>query len=606
MRNFYRTLLVVVEATICWAALPPAVGAQGESPPALSISKIGAEFGQLIEGLDSPCYDTRELAAQRLEQMVATPAYGNFLAEKFHQLAVRPDISYEVRRRISPWRTRLPAVISARPPSVSAEEIDRLVRLLDDDAFSVRVGAGERLQWLAGDQRLAGMIMALLKDRLTSGDLSGEALRRLDEAWDVAWGMWLNSEAAKGLLPAASDRQISGWIEDLLRPMTQPRGQFSPGSVADRAAVRRHQIARHELLGALARDQDALRIRAALQSTIESRSSEAAREKAAADLRELTDLLRPSMVAEIWRGHQQITEQHLVIGVPQMSPLSLRPSHFDAITETIAHCVSGNTLSPGDYPVGIAFPMPRAHGEGLFFLVNLSTPRRQIAYTYYAKTDARARLAAISRRTLDHFLATKRVLRDDEVAMLGQLDLDEVSRFASRYFMQIEDKAADDELDLEGDAPIGHVTGKVSLFGAICEQLAMGGTHEAAPGLLEAMRKKRFLPVTAQCPYQLPWIAALAIAQRDPWPEADAWLAEVSTSREPLVTGQPQRPELGATAAALLLKHHGANLREFGLQPEVELKINGRLGGVLGYRYSSAEDPRRVREWWSRKKKDEG
>ena len=51
------------------------------------------------------------------------------------------------------------------------------------------------------------------------------------------------------------------------------------------------------------------------------------------------------------------------------------------------------------------------------------------------KTDPAARLAKLSRRTLDRFLAEKRLLNDSELGMLGQLDAREVSRFASRYFL---------------------------------------------------------------------------------------------------------------------------------------------------------------------------
>jgi hypothetical protein len=610
MGIFRRTLFAVIEAA-CLAAIPfsgsgaepnssvPAQPGLTSSVPArpgnsLSPSKQPtlAEVPQLIAELDSAFYDTRQQAARRMEQLVASPEFRTLLAEKLHQLAVRPDTSYEVRWRLDEWRAKLPAVISTRPANVSVGEIEQLVRQLDDDMFSVRVGAGERLQWLAGDERLAGTIMALLKNRLMASDLSDEALRRLEPAWEVAWGTWLNSDAAAGQVASATDEQISRWLEELLQPNLP----------SDRSAARRHQLARHELLSALVHDSQVPRIQAAIEKAIQARANLSVQRKAAADLKELTDLLRPSMVAEIWRGHQQVTEQHLVIGVPQMGPYSLRPSHFDAIDENTAHCASGNTLSPGDYPVGVAFPMPRSSGTGFFYLVNLPTPRRQIAYFYHAKTDSRARLAALSRRTLDRFLATKRVLKDAEVAMLAQLDLDEVSRFAGRYFMTIEDTAADDELDLEVETPTGHITGKPSLFGAVCEQLALNGTQEAAPGLLEAMRKKRFLPPNSAGPYQLPQIAALAIARRDPWPNAHAWLAEIAPSREVLIKDQPKSAEFGATAAALLLTSQGESLRGFALQPVFDAKI--RDLGVDGYRYSAPDGVRQVQEWWKRKHED--
>ena len=36
---------------------------------------------------------------------------------------------------------------------------DRLVAQLDDDSYSVRTGAGQRLQWLAGSRQLAPAIL---------------------------------------------------------------------------------------------------------------------------------------------------------------------------------------------------------------------------------------------------------------------------------------------------------------------------------------------------------------------------------------------------------------------------------------------------------------
>ena len=114
-----------------------------------------SEFQQRIQELDSPCYETRRLAAERLEHWLGMPEMAAMLAEQFQQLIVQPELPFEVRWRILIWRTRLPLVKSEPPQSVSAEELQRLVRQLDDDSYSVRVGASERLQWMAG-QRASG------------------------------------------------------------------------------------------------------------------------------------------------------------------------------------------------------------------------------------------------------------------------------------------------------------------------------------------------------------------------------------------------------------------------------------------------------------------
>jgi hypothetical protein len=95
----------------------------------------------------------------------------------------------------------------------------------------------------------------------------------------------------------------------------------------------------------------------------------------------LVDLTRSALVAEFWRNRQHEGTQYLMVGVPSWGQLAERPSHFDRIDDQTAHCVSGQNLSPGDYPVGVAIPHPdlRLDGAAFFHLVNLPTPRRRMA-----------------------------------------------------------------------------------------------------------------------------------------------------------------------------------------------------------------------------------
>ena len=132
---------------------------------------------------------------------------------------------------------------------------------------------------------------------------------------------------------------------------------------------------------------------------------------------------------------------------------------------------------PSRRPIG-----PPTCPEAVFHLVNLPTPRRQIAYSYYVKTDPAARLAKLSRRTLDRFLAEKKLLSDSELGMLGQLDAREVSRFASRYFLLVEDGTVEEDLDQESSTSRNHLGRQSSRFGAICAQLALDGTREPRRG----------------------------------------------------------------------------------------------------------------------------
>lgn len=209
-----------------------------------------------------------------------------------------------------------------------------------------------------------------------------------------------------------------------------------------------------------------------VKAAIEARLRGKLDEEARAELRELLDLTRPALVVECWSGHKPQWEQHLVVGQPTQAPGAKHPVQFDRADDHVAHCFSGNALNPGDYPVGVAFPPPNWSGasEAVFQLVNLPTPRRQIAYSYYLKTDATVRLAKLSRRTLDRFLSDKKLqnLNDAELGMLGQLDAREVSRFASSYFLRLEDGTVEEDPDQESSTSRNRLGRNSSRFGAIC------------------------------------------------------------------------------------------------------------------------------------------
>jgi hypothetical protein len=292
--------------------------------------------------------------------------------------------------------------------------------------------------------------------------------------------------------------------------------------------------------------------------------------------------------------------------VPSQTEGAPRPSHFDRIDDLTAHCVSGTNLLPGNYPVGVAFPHPKEDGA-FFRLVNLPTPRRRLEYDREVKTDEAARLAAISRRTLDRFLQEPRDLTESELTMLGQLDAGEVSRFAGRYFLLVDDKPLPDSEGRRG-------VGRASRFGWICSLLAIAGTKDAMPGLLEALDKHCFLPPTSEAPYRLHWLAALSIAARDPWPasgawpDADAWLIGLIDNDEAILEGREGGPELGATAAGVLLRLHKQPPSLFGLLATPEpLMTRFRVDGYTFRPHQTKDDdPRqKVRQWWEGQREQE-
>ncbi len=456
----------------------------GDAPRPADTEKVCTEVARLLAELDDDEFDVRHRAAADMEKLIARRELGPILSAEFQKVLLQPDISFEVRWHVKRWAARLPEATPKSPKSVSPEQLDRVLRQLEDDSYAVRQGAARRLEWLASQDGLLPTVKKAIEARLK----------------------------------ATSDAEV-----------------------ADR-------------------------------------------------LRKLLELTRPAMVAECWQGRRHLTEQHLLVGVPSLVEGAKRPSHFDRIDDKVAHCVSGSSLSPGDYPVGVAFPHPKTEGA-FFHLVNLPTPRRRLAYAEYVKKDQAERLRHISRRTLDRFLEEKRSLTEPELVMLGQLDPKEVSLFSGKFLAVVEDEL----LPTTGRSRFG---GRPSRHAMLCGWLACFGTKEAVPGLLKAIDEGRFLPPTSEARYRLHLIAALSIAGRDPWPTVDNWLADQVGHTDLLVEQRTNGPEFGATAAALLLKRHRKTGATFGLRQVPDAQL--RALRVDGHRFVSDDSPKKVLDWWKR------
>jgi len=575
---------VPVLCSICaWAALltVPSGAVGAEDPPSrANAHPLHNEFSRLLAELDSDEYSVRRQAATRLGELVEQPELGEALAAEFQRVLTRPDVSFEVRWQLERFAAKLPPPPRDRPTAVAPEEFDRVLRQLDDDSYAVRLGAGRRLEWLLGHPQNAVPMLVHIKRRLADRGLSDATRRQLERALDVARGAWLASDPAKWDLPEISREQIAGWVDELAA--LPESGRESVG----RSGL---HVAEQELRDVLARDQYVPTVKELVEARLEGGSLAPAARTA---LKRLADLTRPAMVAEYWTDGRHEGEQHLLVGVPSMTERSIRPSHFDRIDDETAHCVSGSNLSPGDYPVGVAIPHPNQE-SAIFHLVNLPNPRRRMAYTYQSKTDDAVRLRELSRRTLDRFLEEKIPLDEAELVMLAQLDADEVSRFAPKYFFAVEDE----QLPPSGRRRLG---GRPSRFGMLCGELAVRGTHEAVPGLVRAIDRGRFLPPTSMAPYRMHWLAALAIALRDPWPEVDDWLAETVQRDVILVEGDADGPQLGATAAGILLERHDRQPSSFDLEPAPAPELL-RLA-IDGYRFSAQQARKKVLDWWQGEK----
>ncbi len=542
-------------------------------------TEVPAEMVRLLKELDSNRFEVRHRAAERIEAMVARPELAAVLAGEFQRVLRQPELSFEVRWHVKNWARRLPSVVAAPPADASAEELDRLVQQLDADSYSARSGAALRFEWLLSNHKLVTPLLMRVKTRLNESGVVSDSRQPLVIAWQRARAAWLLGGARTDDLPPVTEEQMAGWLNDLARP-TDGNGRY-PREAAER-----------ELLDLLARDAFVPKLKKAIEERLAKAGDNS---DYATRLATLLEWTKPELVAEYWEDGHQENEQHLLVGVPTLSPGAARPSHFDRVDDRTAHCVSGNSLSPGDYPVGIAFPHPKREGAA-FHLVNLPTPQRRMAYTCFVKTDESKRLTELTKRTLDRIVAERRPLTESELLMLVTLDAAEVSRFAAKHFATAEDRA----LAENGPPRLG---GRPSHFGLLCVLLAKQGTKEAMPGLADAIEKKVFLPPSARAQYRLHWLAALAIALRDPWPDADQWLIKNLEQSEPLVEGQPDPAEVGASAAAALLIRHQQMPSDFGLAAAADPLLNHLK--VPGFRYRDASTPKQIRKWWNERQAKE-
>jgi hypothetical protein len=600
---------------------PEAFGQQGTGPEGVSGSQPGTpkpgiqpeppspvrptpqEIETLVRQLESDSYAERRWAADQLNLYLETSQWGGGHGEEASSPEDRrPNTPSEGGQhpegRQTQAQTQSPQPSQPRQPGV--------VRLLGPSE-AARVEGGS-----CADRQVAGLILKVLQSRMSRGEISADLARWLEPLWERAWGAWLASSPTGAELPPAQPEEIDRWVDCLARSVS--------GGAPERVFLVRQ--AERQLRIFLARDDQVPRVQEAIERRL---ASGGLLPEAQARLTELAELCRPAMVAEFWQQGQHRSIQHLLVGVPSQVPGAPRPSHFDYIDDTKAHCVSGSNLSPGDYPVGVAIPHPN-QADAFFHLVNLPTPRRRMAYEYLVRRDGRVRLAEITRRTGQYYLARGQPLSAREILVLAQLDPKEVSRFASQWLRRMPDGAIEEG---EWDFVEGWTTGQQrgsehpavfvpsSRHGLLCMILADRGTQEAAPGLLEALAKDHIFPPSERGRCAWGWIAALAIAARDPWPEVDEWLASVVPRTDPLYIQSSslmdkgalpaEPPQLGATAAGLLLRRNRIlterTERSDGLDISAKL-LQSTLGWIpskyklFGFRFSHPTAPEEFLRWW--------
>jgi hypothetical protein len=565
-------------------------------------------FPALVQQLDAPDFDARESASRQLAELAQCEDLRKPLAAAIERALLSTELSFEARSRLLPLAKSLPAPQSAAPTGATVEQIESLLDELAADDAGIRAGAAASLKSLVVAPQASPLVMLAVKSRLGNSQLDSTTRRTLRELLDQARGVWLTSDSAGWKLPAVGPEQIETWIATLV--------QRPPDGVLRTSA---QEVAERELIDLLAREEYADHVRDRLAARLQQPGLDV---DATSRLEAVYDWTKPAMVAEFWQGYQHISIQHLLVDVPSVPEGGVRASHFDRIDDQFAHCVSGNTLSPGDHPVGVFFPHPQ-QGGAQFHLVNLPTTRQRLAYEYTVQArDDVTRGREILGRTLDRLLAQRTPLSNSTILMLEELDDGRVSAFTGPYLMKV-----DDSHYPPGEAQF---IGNLSRHQNLCHMLARSGRREAVPGLLEAIKADRFLEASRETPFVWQWVAVLCIAVHDPWDDVDEFLAGLIERTDPLMklptpaeqAGPTQlpdalddesapleemtvakAPEVGATAAAILLSRHGIPPTIFGLEL---LSYSPLLSlDCPGSHFRDSQDRQRVLEWWQKQKAEQ-
>ena len=529
-----------------------------------------------IAELDDEQFARRQQALAQLARWSRDTGKAPLLARQCAEVLARPQTTFQVRSELEALARQLPEMPQATPPwKFEPADIPVVVDQLGADSWSAHDLAGRQLRAMMTQEKLLPPLFVELKRRATAANLTTEGRRTLEPLLHEAREAWLQSDPAKVPLPIPSARQMGQWIEDLtVLDDAEAAGRF------------RREMAERELLDLIARDDtrdEALKL---LKAKIDT-SPDAA---TSTTLRTIADFARPAMAAEVWKDRENIFVQYLIIGEPQFNEGTTNPTHFDRIDENLAHCVTGNSLTEGDYPVRIAIGYPDHPGKDrMFYLTNLPTARRRLLYEYQVKRDEAVRLREISERTVDHFLANKLVLDQTQVLVLAQLDPRIASKFAGKYL--------DTMPNARLLATAAELNEQSTVHAGICYVMTRMGTREALPAVERVARSGRLGKPRFESPIQMAWIAALSIAQRDPWPEVDQWLAALLDDTTPLVTSIDPPPQLGPTAAAVLLDHRGASMRPFGLDAAEVIIGQCRF---ISYRYESDKDREDIQRWWKK------
>lgn len=552
---------------------------RADTPPEEWRSRLQA----IILQLDHDDFPVREEARARLLEMTRDRTLRQPLANEIRRRLLQEQLSTEVRAALVDVSAKLPRAETVDTTVLNPASPEEIVGQLTADRASVRSAAAARFQALLSDPTQTDRVYRRLKAHFRSLPAADPLRGHFETQLNRARGAWLMTDAKHDEADAVKESAVTPVLDALTHGADAGNGGEARPSL---------DFLRIDLLDLIARDS----IADSVKSAIEKRLAEELTPEVRAELTAILAWTRPSMVAEFWSNlderaigrrplefplfvHSGI--QHLLIGVPNHSPGAERPSHFDKISETSAHCVSGNALSPGDYPVGVFFPHPNFPDNAEFHLVNLPTARRRLAYEVSVLRPEGERLAEVSERTMNWYLARRVPLDVAELRSLEHFDPVAVSRGVGKLLLAMPD----------GRVDIGAVNSVVepqSHHQFLCEALVSHSVKEVIPDLITAIEQGRFLPIENAGGRAFHWMVVLRVAEHDPWPDAEAYLKSLLARDDPLTLDKSVT--LGANAAAVLLKRRGEDPLRHGLVPAPDGRLAQRGVELFRYRSTSSRE----------------
>ncbi len=529
----------------------------------------------LFEQLNDDRYEVRQLALEQLDRLANEPANHALLAATAQPWLYRLDTPLETRQALQRLSAKLPRLAASAP--VTAAQIDELIAALDSQKFSERLAADEQFKLLVLRADASATLLDRLLTVLEDGEFDRPLRQDIEQYWESARQTWLADDERRYPLMELKAERLTKLVEQLVSNEQAEADKAYPIELSER------QLRLH-----LAHGVETARIATALQTASQRGNLS---DPARARLDELLQWTKPAMVAEFWDLGKHGGIQHLLVDVPSQAPGAVRPSHFDRIDDRTAHCVSGNTLEPGDYPVGEFFPHPHRN-TAAFHLVNLPTARARLAYEPRVKRLGTQRLAEISARTLSRWLERGTPLSLEQLRLLAWFDPEVLSRQAPRLLAKIDDVSL-------GETPGDEVPRGLSHHGVLCLMLARRGTIDAAASMIEALDDGRVLKQEENISEAFAWLSVLTILNRARGAEADRLLVQMLGRRQALFATEGEARDLGASAAALLLQRYDQSPESYGLKlhsPPLILAVSD-LAPLYSSESPTAE--KKVRDWWT-------